>query len=210
MRVTRLQDVEGIPVTGQNGLVWKPVRAALGIGAFGVNAYRAASAGDQVVEDHDELGGGAGHHEELYVVVAGHARFTVAGKEIDAPAGTLVFLDDPAERRAAVALEPATTILAIGGTRGEPFRVSPWEFSFRAAGAPGPAEARSIMVEGLAEYPENASLHYNLACVEALGGEPDAAFDHLWRAFELDPKLREHAAKDPDLDSIRSDPRFVA
>ncbi len=35
-------------------LVWKPVRKTLGLTAFGINAYTAASAGDEVVEDHDE------------------------------------------------------------------------------------------------------------------------------------------------------------
>jgi hypothetical protein len=36
--------------------------------------------GDQVIERHDEMsGGGPGRQEELYMVVAGHAEFTVAG-----------------------------------------------------------------------------------------------------------------------------------
>ena len=65
---------------------WKPVRRTLGVGAFGVNAY-AADAGQQVVEDHDETGSGAGGHEELYVVMRGHARFTLDGDDVEAPAG---------------------------------------------------------------------------------------------------------------------------
>ena len=40
MRTVRLEDVAGIPVEGQNGLVWKPVRASLGIQAFGINVPR--------------------------------------------------------------------------------------------------------------------------------------------------------------------------
>ncbi len=31
------------------------------------------------------------------------------------PAGTLVYLDDVTERRHAIAMEPGTTVLAIGG-----------------------------------------------------------------------------------------------
>ena len=46
-----------------------PVRIPLGIGSFGINAYAAREAGDQVIEEHDELGAGAGHHEELYFVL---------------------------------------------------------------------------------------------------------------------------------------------
>jgi mannose-6-phosphate isomerase-like protein (cupin superfamily) len=52
-----------------------------------------------VVEEHDDTGEGAGHHEEVYVVVTGHATFTVDGNEVDAPIGTCVFLADPEERR---------------------------------------------------------------------------------------------------------------
>jgi hypothetical protein len=80
--------------------VWKPVRKALGVSAFGINAYTAANAGDKVIEDHTEQQLG---HGEIYFVVSGHATFTVDGERIDAPAGTLVYLDDPAQRRAAVA-----------------------------------------------------------------------------------------------------------
>jgi hypothetical protein len=38
---------------------------------------------------------------------------------VDAPARTLVFLEDPASRRGAVAAEDGTTVLAIGGPVGE-------------------------------------------------------------------------------------------
>jgi hypothetical protein len=204
----RIEDVEGVPVAGQNGLVWRPLRAALGIQAFGVNAYTAAEAGDQVVEEHDERSAGAGHHEELYVVVSGLARFTVGGETFDASSGTCVFLDDPDERRSAVAVEAGTTVLAIGGARGEAFRVSPWEFNFRAAAASTPSEARSILGKGLEEYPRNAALLYNLSCYEAMDGARDAALDHLAEAVAADRALAATAQSDSDLDAIRSDPRF--
>jgi tetratricopeptide (TPR) repeat protein len=185
------------------------VRRTLGIGAFGINAYT-ADAGDLVVEEHDETGAGAGHHEELYVVVTGHATFTVDGEEIDAPVGTCVFLDDPKERRAARALENGTTVLAVGGERGAAFKVSPWEFAF--AGVPAWEakrydEAKALLLEGLELHPGNASLLYNLACVEALTGEGDAAFEHLGEATK-NPRFREFAKTDSDFDSLRDDPRF--
>ena len=210
MRRVLLADITGIPVEGENGLVWKPLRATLGIEAFGINAYTAARAGDQVVEEHDERGGGAGRHEELYVVVSGVARFTVDGETFEAPAGSCVFLDDPGERRGAVAVEAGTTVLAIGGERGQPFRVSPWEFNFRAAAADSAKDARSIIEEGLAAYPGKAVLLYNLACYEVEDGARDEALEHLTEAIAADPDFRQFAQSDGDLDAIRDDPRFPA
>ena len=100
MKVLRLDEIEGIPIFGT--LVWKPVRKTLGVTAFGINAYTAANAGDEVVEEHSEQQLG---HEEIYAIVSGHATFTVDGEEIDAPAGTLVYLDDVAQKRHAIAKE---------------------------------------------------------------------------------------------------------
>ncbi|HEY3018133.1 MAG TPA: tetratricopeptide repeat protein [Gaiellaceae bacterium] len=211
MKTIRISDIEPIPIV--NGeLQWRPVRRTLGIEAFGINAYT-ANAGELVVEEHDETGAGAGHHEELYLVVTGRATFTVDGKSIDAPVGTLVFLGDPKERRGARAVEDGTTVLAIGGVRGEAFRISPWEFAF--AGTPAYkakryAEAEALLREGLELYPDNPSLLYDLACLEALQGRSDDALDHLRIALEAQPKYAGHAATDPDLESIRDDPRFSA
>jgi tetratricopeptide (TPR) repeat protein len=209
MRTLRLEEIEPIPIV-DGKLAWRPVRRTLGIQAFGVNAYT-ADAGELVVEEHDETGHGAGRHEELYVVISGRAIFTVDGSELDAPQGTLVFLDDPKERRSAVATEDGTTVLAIGGARGEAYRVSPWEYYFAAA----PALARKDWVEaerlhrdGLEEHPGNASLLYNLACVLGQSGKTDEALETLGRALEAEPKYRRFLADDPDLEPLRSDPRF--
>ena len=108
---------------------WKPLRHHLGVGAFGVNAWVAAAAGDVVIERHDEAPepGSSNGHEELYLVLRGSARFTVAGEEVDAPAGTLVFVADPALTRGAVATAPDTAVLAVGAARGVAFAPSPWE-----------------------------------------------------------------------------------
>ena len=208
MKVVRIDEIAPVPVV-DGELQWRPLRRTLGIEAFGINAYT-ASAGELVVEEHDETGAGAGHHEELYIVVTGRATFTVDGEEIDAPVGTCVFLDKPEERRGARALEDGTTVLAIGGVRGEAFKVSPWEFAFAAT----PAwkanrwdEVAALYHEGLELHPGNASLLYNLACAEALAGEPDAALEHLAGAA-TDPRFRKFAETDTDLDSLRDDPRF--
>jgi len=210
--VLQISDIEGIPV-GES-LTWRPVRRTLGVEAFGVNAYTAENAGDEIVEDHDEQGSGAGGHQELYVVLAGRATFTVDGEEFDAPAGTLVFLRDPKVRRAAVAAEAGSTVLAIGGEPGQAYEVSPWEWYFAAIPAAKAGDwerAIDIVQPGLEDNRDSASFLYNLACFEAQAGRTDDAIEHIARAAELDPeKTREWAATDTDLDPIRSDPRFPA
>jgi tetratricopeptide (TPR) repeat protein len=183
VRTKRIDEIDPIAVVGGE-LQWRPVRRTLGIEAFGINAYT-ADAGEFVVEEHDETGTGAGHHEELYIVVTGRATFTVDGESFDAPVG--------------------------GGARGEPFRVSPWEFAF--AGTPAYKakrydEAEALLREGLELCPENASLLYDLACLDALQGRSGEALEHLRTAVEAQPKFKEYAAKDDDLASIRADPRF--
>ena len=60
-----------------------------------MNAYR-RNAGETVVPEHDESAGGA---PELFYVATGTATFSVGGDEIDAPAGTCVWVTD-AEREA--------------------------------------------------------------------------------------------------------------
>lgn len=188
-----------------------PVRIPLGISAFGVNAYEAAEAGGRVIEEHDELGAGAGHHEELYLVLRGRARFTVAGEEVDARPGTFVFVRDPAARRAAEAIEPGTTVLVVGATRGEVFEPSPWESWLEALPAytAGDYErAVEVMCRGLDRHPDNPNVLYNLACCEALAGRRVDALAHLIRSAELDPRVPGWASGDSDLDSIRDEDGF--
>src|SRR5207237_10199084 len=121
--VSALADVESVRT--RHGYDWHSIRHHLDVRAFGVNANAAVEPG-VIVEEHDETHGDGGQ-EELYVVVAGHATFTVAGEEVDAPTGTLVFVRDPAVKRAAVAHEAGTTLLCVGGRSGQPFRLSTWE-----------------------------------------------------------------------------------
>jgi tetratricopeptide (TPR) repeat protein len=207
--VVRLDEVEALPTFGE--LKWKPLRRPLGVTAFGVNAYWAEQAGDELIEEHDELGAAAGKHEELYVVIGGSARFIVAGDEFEAPTGTVVFVRDPAARRAAVATEANTTALAVGGTPGRPYEVSPWEWVAEAIPAwrsGDYATARATVENGLREHPENPSLLYDLACLEALMGEPEAAIQHLRRAVELKPEYAEDAREEEDFASIRDHPAF--
>ena len=108
----------------------RPGRRHFGIGAFGVNGSVAAEAGDWLVEEHTEVDDSGTRHEELFVVLSGRARFTVDGVEVDAPAGTLVYVRDPAARRGARAEEPGTALVAVGGEPGVASSVSPWEETY--------------------------------------------------------------------------------
>ena len=58
--------------------------------------------------------------------------------------------------------------------------------------------------------PDNLNMRYNFACVLSIMGEADAALKMLQSAlaFSGGDQIR-IAATDPDLDSIREDPRFV-
>jgi hypothetical protein len=105
------------------------VRRQFDIRAFGVNGIT-GGAGDEMVEPHDERDDEAqltDGHQELFAVMSGHAVFTVDGDDLDAPAGTLVFVRDPALIRSARATVDGTAILAIGGRAGAPFEISRWE-----------------------------------------------------------------------------------
>jgi hypothetical protein len=126
---THLDAIAPIVFDSDDEPAWKPLRHELGVGAFGVNAWVARDPGDQAIERHDEVPseGGADGHEELYVVLGGAARFTVGEEEIDAPAGTLVFVSDPKLTREAIATEPNTTVLVVGAARGVAFEPSDWE-----------------------------------------------------------------------------------
>jgi tetratricopeptide (TPR) repeat protein len=188
----------------------RPVRLHFGINSFGINAY-SARAGERVIEEHDELGHGAGRHEELYFVATGHATFELGGEEVDAPAGTAVFVRDPAVRRGAVAKEADTTVLVVGGVPGRAFEPSPWEAWLAAKpllDAGQPDRGAAVFLQALERHPGNSNVLYNLACFESLAGRPNDALAHLTEAIELDPRMRDWARADEDFAAIRDDPRF--
>jgi len=56
--------------------------------------------------------------------------------------------------------------------------------------------------------PEDAGVCYNVACLLALEGETDDAIEHLRRATRVGFARRDWIEHDPDLASLRDDPRF--
>ena len=211
-QLMRLDEVEGYAEEGRPR--WHMIRSVLGIESFGINAWRATEAGQQIIGEHDELGSGAGGHEELYFVLSGRATFTVDGERVDAPAGSLVFVKDPATRRGAVADEAATEILVIGGRPGAAFSVSPWERSAEALRCwttgdwdrrdRDPRRASSPRIPPM---PTSSTTSPVPRAARAAAG---AAIEHLTRAVELVPRFAELAQTDSDLDAIRGDARFPA
>jgi tetratricopeptide (TPR) repeat protein len=189
------------------------IRTQFGIQSFGVNAYIAAEAGNDVIGEHDELGNDSGHHEELYFVSNGHATFTVNGDEIDAPVGTFVFVRDLGAKRRAVAEEPGTTVLVVGGKPSAAFTPSPWERNAEGLvhfGNEDYEQAAETFERLLDETPGNGGFLYNLACAESRLGRKAEALAHLREAIEADAQYAAHAPADPDLETIRDEPEFSA
>lgn len=198
----RIDEIDPISVV-DGTLLWRPLRRTLDIGAFGINAYVAPNAGDDVVEEHTES---TLRHEEVYVVLTGRATFTLGDDKLDAPTGTVVFIRDPLVRRHARAEEPGTQVLAIGGPRDEAYEPSPWEDVFAAEPhrAAGDYETyAAALASALEKRPDHPATLYNLACAEALAGRADDALTHLRRAVELRPETADWAREDEDFASLR-------
>jgi tetratricopeptide (TPR) repeat protein len=70
--------------------------------------------------------------------------------------------------------------------------------------------AVETLEQALGYEPDEAHIHYDLACYLSLLQHVQLAVLHLERALDLEPKLRNRIAGDSDFDSIRSDPAFRA
>ena len=118
--VARLEDIQE---QDDGREPYRAVRHHFGITTFGATTWTARSAGERLLNEHDEQDG----FDELYVVLSGAARFVLASDEVLAEQGTFVRVP-PGVMRTAYAQEPGTTILAVGGGReGEPCQPGGWE-----------------------------------------------------------------------------------
>ena len=202
---------------------WRPVRQHLGITAFGVSTWTGRDTGDRILDEDDELTREPGHlraedleddaNEDLYLVHQGRARFEFDDEQVDAPAGTFVFVP-PGVKRTAFAEEPGTTIVAIGGVPGKAFEPVGWEIwrplhpAYEAGHYAEVIERGRDLIEATA-YPEPL---YNLACCESLTGATSDAIEHLRLAIDRTVRYRERlrglAGRDSDFDPIRDEPEF--
>jgi tetratricopeptide (TPR) repeat protein len=175
-----------------------------------VNSWTAQEAGERIINEHDESEPDS--DEELYLVLEGRAVFELDDERVEAPAGTFVSVR-PGVKRTAVAAEPQTTILALGGTPGQAYEADGWELAgsatkLYAAGKYG--EAADCALPLAEAHPNYGGLFYNLACCESLAGRRNEAVEHLRRAIEKSARFREWAQDDSDFDAIREEPRFAA
>lgn len=181
----------------RTGISWHPVRRVLGADIVGMSGFTAARPGQLVIEPHTEVEDGRGQ-QEVYVVMRGRARFVIDGAELDAPAGTLVRVD-PQARREAIAIDPDTAVLALGGE--STFEPSPSEWIERARPwiLADASLAHEIIEDLRRERPEDRAVDVGEALLAVGRGEEDVAREIVGRLVAESPRLREILEDDPDL-----------
>ena len=103
-------------------------------------------------------------------------------------------------------------MLAVGGRRGEAYRVPPggelFDFfeHYNAQDYEGALAACHVALE---KFPGNALILYNIACMQSMLGRGDEALETLGGAVEKWPKFKENAEGDDDFTSLREDVRFL-
>jgi hypothetical protein len=108
--------------------------------------------------------------------------------------------------REAVAREAGTTVIVIGGVPGAampPSAFEHWYAAQPAYEAGDHARAYEIAAAGLADFPDNPVLNYQLACFATLMGDEEKGLQHLRIAFAGDERARRWAAEDDDVAAIR-------
>ena len=204
-KVAHLDEIAEFEDSGSH---YRPIRHHLGISAFGVTAWTGHTAGDRVINDHDEDDPTA--DQELFLVLRGQAEFVLEGDRIDAPAGTLISVP-PGTKRTATAKAGGTTVIAVEGTPGKAYEPRGWELwaplapRYEAGEYAEVADRLRAVVTTAPQYP---MLFFNLACCESLSGRTSEALDHLRHAIEMSEEFREFAKSDSDLDPIRDEPAF--
>jgi tetratricopeptide (TPR) repeat protein len=70
------------------------------------------------------------------------------------------------------------------------------------------AQAIDSLHRALTAHPDEALLHYNLACYWSLAGNSPKAMDELSSALDLDPDLRALIPEESDFNQLRGNPDF--
>lgn len=132
-------------------------------------------------------------------MLRGDAVFELDGNELDAPAGTLVFVPPafpgvPSNRTMVVPSSVAEAVRLVW------YEARGWELwaplapLYQAGEYAEVTDRLSVVVAAAPQYP---MLFFNLACCESLSGRTSDALDHLRHAIETSAK------NDSDLDPIR-------
>ncbi len=198
---------DGIDEIEDDGAPYRPVRRHFGISSFGVNSFTGRRTGDRIINEHSE----EDDQEELYVVLEGRATFELDGRPVDAPAGTLVFVE-PGVKRTAFAEEDGSTVVVVSGKPGKAYEALDFEawLPFQPLYEAGDyAEAADQARGAIEASPEALGAFFYLACCEALAGRADDAARHLRHALERSDRLRSIARRASDLDSIRDRPEIA-
>src|SRR3954453_23271510 len=195
-----LDAIEAVPWRGTE-LVWRPVRHALGTRIVGLGGYTADRAGQIVIEAHTDAEDGMGH-EEVYIVLRGRATFTLDGTELDAPAGTFVAVNDPSVHRRAVAAEPRTAVLALGGPPVFAPADSEWIGSARPPLHPPPERALRTPDELRAVKPDGPVAEVAEAFKALARGDESKARAVIRALLKRRPALQDVLADDDDLEPL--------
>jgi mannose-6-phosphate isomerase-like protein (cupin superfamily) len=195
-RAVGLDEVERRPWQSTE-LAWLPLREALDTRIVGMAAFVADRAGQGLIEPHAETEDGRGHHE-VYAVLRGRATFELDGDELDAPAGTFVAVA-PDVHRHAVAAEPGTAVLALGGPPTFEPSASEWIERARPFIRSDPERAGAIVDELRAVRPESPGIRIAEALLAVGRGDTEDARRKLGTVLAEGPELRRPLDKDPDL-----------
>ena len=197
-RVVHLDEIEAIP--GPGTLTWHPVRAELGLRAFGTNAYTAQNVGDDVVEPHDENPDLA--HEELYFVARGARRSRSTASASTRRRGRTSSCPTPRPTATPWREEPGTTVLSFGGPA--TFTPSAWEWMFRAVALidSDVAGARAVLEDGLEKHPESPGLRDRAGARAAGRGRRGRCARDPSRSRRGPPDAEEYARQDAALSAL--------
>lgn len=73
-----------------------------------------------------------------------------------------------------------------------------------------PVKAEEWARRAVQSDPNNPLMLYNIGCLYAMAGKNGLALDHLERSIELGMRNKDWLMTDPDLESVRDEPRFAA
>ena len=114
------------------------------------------------------------------------------------PAILPAYGSDPVRRR----LRITPPLLGEGGAHQIAPVLSYFLLSFNVRTAGDTAAARNWLLTGPSELIKDPIFHYNIACYHCVLGECGPARSHLKRAFDMNGKLRQLAARDKDLANL--------